>query len=275
MCARGPKSAFEPFFPYLVPNATHTHARPHTQFFLPPVCASLGKWRARVATLQRSRAPSRRRPCSSTRRVTVRRRTARRTRPRDRSHAPHPRLVGAERKAKMRTAQADAKKEIDEYRTLRDAKLRSVQPEVRDAARTTHTPRRRLTTRARVAGTGARTKSSAHHAGNGHAHRGARVSAMRAHPFPPSATPLTPFLAVRLCVQERVRAKQGARAADAHAGRDEHREPLRQPMSGETETVWRAVWSGGARQSGSGPLSLRTGPGAGCGEGAGSLNAAS
>lgn len=31
----------------------------------------------------------------------------------------------------MKGAQADAKKEIEEYRALREAKLRSVQPEVR------------------------------------------------------------------------------------------------------------------------------------------------
>lgn len=35
-----------------------------------------------------------------------------------------------ERKLKMRSAQQDAKREIDEYRAMRDAKLRSVQPEV-------------------------------------------------------------------------------------------------------------------------------------------------
>lgn len=34
----------------------------------------------------------------------------------------------------MRQAQAEAKKEIDEYRALREAKLRSVQPEVRGPA---------------------------------------------------------------------------------------------------------------------------------------------
>lgn len=38
--------------------------------------------------------------------------------------------VFAERKTKMRQAQADAKKDIDEYKSLREAKLRTVQPEV-------------------------------------------------------------------------------------------------------------------------------------------------
>lgn len=37
----------------------------------------------------------------------------------------------AERKLKMRQAQSEARKEIDEYRASREAKLRSVQPEVR------------------------------------------------------------------------------------------------------------------------------------------------
>lgn len=40
-------------------------------------------------------------------------------------------IDAAERKLKMRQAQAEAKKEIDEYRAMREAKLRSVQPEVR------------------------------------------------------------------------------------------------------------------------------------------------
>lgn len=37
----------------------------------------------------------------------------------------------SERKLKMRQAQAEAKKEIEEYRAHRETKLRSVQPEVR------------------------------------------------------------------------------------------------------------------------------------------------
>jgi hypothetical protein len=36
----------------------------------------------------------------------------------------------AERKAKMRQAQQEAKKEIEEYKASREAKLRAVQPEV-------------------------------------------------------------------------------------------------------------------------------------------------
>lgn len=40
-------------------------------------------------------------------------------------------LPPAERKNKMKQAQLDAKKEIDEYRTMREMKLKAVQPEVR------------------------------------------------------------------------------------------------------------------------------------------------
>jgi hypothetical protein len=43
----------------------------------------------------------------------------------------------------MRQAQAEAKKEIDEYRALREAKLRSVQPEVRGRASAWRCERRR------------------------------------------------------------------------------------------------------------------------------------
>ena len=38
-------------------------------------------------------------------------------------------LLSAERKSKLRQAQGEAKREVDEYRAARDAKLRSVQPE--------------------------------------------------------------------------------------------------------------------------------------------------
>ncbi len=44
----------------------------------------------------------------------------------------------------MRQAQAEAKKEIDEYRALREAKLRSVQPEVRGRASAWRCERRRV-----------------------------------------------------------------------------------------------------------------------------------
>jgi hypothetical protein len=40
----------------------------------------------------------------------------------------------AERKTRMRQAQAEAKREIDEYKAMREAKLRAVQPEVRHCA---------------------------------------------------------------------------------------------------------------------------------------------
>jgi hypothetical protein len=40
----------------------------------------------------------------------------------------------AERKLKLRQSQAEAKKEVEEYRAARESKLRSVQPEVRCAA---------------------------------------------------------------------------------------------------------------------------------------------
>ena len=40
---------------------------------------------------------------------------------------PHP--VRAERKSKLRQAQGDAKKEIDEFKAQREARLRTVQPE--------------------------------------------------------------------------------------------------------------------------------------------------
>lgn len=41
----------------------------------------------------------------------------------------HPHPLPPERKLRMRQAQVEAKREIEEYRALRDSKLRSVQPE--------------------------------------------------------------------------------------------------------------------------------------------------
>lgn len=38
--------------------------------------------------------------------------------------------LSIERKKLLRQAQADAKREIEEYKSMRDAKLRTVQPEV-------------------------------------------------------------------------------------------------------------------------------------------------